>query len=522
MASLVGYKSVLDLEKDPFSAEPDVSFYYAFRSFEQRLALLKSLVEGTDILVLVIGEPGSGKTTLLKRYLSFSGKVWASGKIQTGPAAVKSPDPNVHGSVPAYVQLDSQEPIVIVDDAHALTREELIFLLREAIIPGSSQLIKKLVLFGESDLYAAITSFSDSIIGETTINKIYMSRMNSDEATAYLQHRMRVSGYKGESLFSASVAKNIHNLSGGFPGPMNENADQWLKNKYSGNVKHADTSRRHAAGPGRVIAWALAGFAVLLLAAVLYYSYSKTTVSKTEAGKTAGKVFRAKIPGNPETMGKVFRAKVPAGQHAVEPIAKTQTTPPVAQKSVTSQPVISPPQKEEQAAETVLPMEKTPPLPETADSSEKPLPSAIETQPLPQKPEPVEKIVISQEKPLPTPAPGLKDKEEIVQKVEKRSIRREDWLLSQDSGDYTIQIMGVSNETTLPDFIKKNRLLEQNEIAYYQTTFRGKPWFQLLYGIYPSREEARKAAEKLPKKIRNFGPWIRRVSAVQRSIRGAQ
>jgi DamX protein len=516
MASLVSYKSVLDLEKDPFSPEPDAKFYYAFSSFEQRLALLKRLVEGTDILVLVIGEPGSGKTTLLKRYLSISGKIWAPGKIRTGPAASKPPGPNVYGGVPAYVQLDSQEPIVIVDDAHALTRGELVFLLREAIIPGSSQMIKRLVLFGESDLYAAITSFSDSIIGETTINKIYMPGMNSEEASAYLQHRMRVSGYKGDSLFSASVVKKIHKMSGGFPGPMNENADQWLKNKYSGELNHAGTSRRPAARPGRVIAWALAGFAVLLLATVLYYSYSKNTVSKTEAGK----VFRAKIPANTESTGRVFRAKIPVGQHAVEPIAKTKTSPPVEQKSVTSQPVISPPQKEEKAAETVLPMEKAPPPPETAELSEKQLPARIEAQPPQQKPEPVEKIVLPKEQPLPTPAPVVKEK--ITEKVEKRSIRREDWLLSQNSGYYTIQIMGVSNESTLPGFIKNNRLLEQNEIAYYQTTFRGKPWFQLLYGIYPSMEEARKAAEKLPEKIRSFGPWIRRVAAVQKSIRGAR
>ena len=522
MASLVSYKSVLDLEKDPFSLEPDPKFYYALSSFEQRLALLKRLVEGTDILVLVIGEPGSGKTTLLKRYLSFSGKIWAPGKIRTSPAAAKPADPNAHGSVPAYVQLDSQEPIVIVDDAHALTRGELMFLLREAIIPDSSQMIKRLVLFGESDLYAAITSFSDSIIGETTINKIHMPGMNSEEASAYLQHRLRVSGYKGNSLFSASAVKKIHKMSGGFPGPMNENADQWLKNKYSGNLNHTATTRRLAARPGRVIAWALAGFAVLLLAAVAYYSYSKSTVSKTEAGKTAGKVFRAKIPENPELTGKLFRAKIPAGQHAVEPIAKTKTAPPVEQKSVTSQPVISPPQKEEQAAETVPPGEKAPPLPETAELSEKSLPARMETQPPPQKPEPVEKIVLPQKQVEPPPAPAPMVKREITEKAEKRSIRREDWLLSQNSGYYTIQIMGVSHESTLPGFIKRNRLLEQNEIAYYQTTFRGKPWFQLLYGIYPSKEEARQAAEKLPEKIRNLGPWVRRVAAVQKSIRGAQ
>jgi septal ring-binding cell division protein DamX len=68
------------------------------------------------------------------------------------------------------------------------------------------------------------------------------------------------------------------------------------------------------------------------------------------------------------------------------------------------------------------------------------------------------------------------------------------------------------------DFIKKNQLLQQKEIAYYKSTFKGKPWYQLLYGIYPTKQDARLAAEKLPENIRQAGPWIRSISAVQKAI----
>ena len=109
------------------------------------------------------------------------------------------------------------------------------------------------------------------------------------------------------------------------------------------------------------------------------------------------------------------------------------------------------------------------------------------------------------------PAPGAAG-------PEKREIRREKWLLSQDGTNYTVQIIGVSNEASLLDFINKNQLLKQNEIAYYESTFRGKPWFQLLYGIYPDKQSARSAAEKLPEGIRQAGPWIRNIAAVQNAI----
>ncbi len=79
--------------------------------------------------------------------------------------------------------------------------------------------------------------------------------------------------------------------------------------------------------------------------------------------------------------------------------------------------------------------------------------------------------------------------------------------------------MGVRDEALLFDFVEKNQLLEQNKIAFYQTTFKDKPWFQLLYGIYATKKDAQAAADNLPPKIRKSSPWIRRLSAVQKAIR---
>ena len=110
-------------------------------------------------------------------------------------------------------------------------------------------------------------------------------------------------------------------------------------------------------------------------------------------------------------------------------------------------------------------------------------------------------------------------KEIVKENTEERIIRSEKWLLSQESSRYTIQIMGARDDALLFDFVNRNHLLEQNEIAYYQTTFKGRPWFQLLYGIYPSKQDAQSAADAFPPKIRKSLPWIRRLSGVQGAIR---
>jgi septal ring-binding cell division protein DamX len=116
------------------------------------------------------------------------------------------------------------------------------------------------------------------------------------------------------------------------------------------------------------------------------------------------------------------------------------------------------------------------------------------------------------------PSQKIKPSAEL-EKVDDRIIRREDWLLSQEATHYTIQIMGVHNEEFLLSFIKKNQLLKQNEIAYYQSTFNSKAWYHLLYGIYHKKKEAQLVVNKLPDNIRKAKPWIRSISTVQKVIR---
>ena len=111
------------------------------------------------------------------------------------------------------------------------------------------------------------------------------------------------------------------------------------------------------------------------------------------------------------------------------------------------------------------------------------------------------------------------EEEGFKEKTEERIIQREKWILSQKSSHYTIQIMGVRKEALLFAFVESAQWLEHNEIAFYQTTFKDKPWFQLLYGVYATKKDAQSAAEKLPPKIRKSSPWIRRLSAVQKAIR---
>jgi type II secretory pathway predicted ATPase ExeA len=183
------YRSALGLKRDPFSREPDAKFYYPFDSFEQRLQVLDHLVQGTDLLVLVIGESGNGKTTLLHRYLVTTDVQWKAAQIQIDSAgrSDKTSADEQPKSYPVFIQQDVKDPIVIVDNAHKLPEVDLRFLLQEALVPESSQKIKRLVLFGEPILSTYITAHHESIAGNVAINKITMPVLTSVETDSYLQ-----------------------------------------------------------------------------------------------------------------------------------------------------------------------------------------------------------------------------------------------------------------------------------------------------------------------------------------------
>lgn len=95
-------------------------------------------------------------------------------------------------------------------------------------------------------------------------------------------------------------------------------------------------------------------------------------------------------------------------------------------------------------------------------------------------------------------------------------IRQESWFLTQDPGNYTIQLLGTGNERLLVALI--NRLNITDKAAYYKNTRIGKPWYALTYGSYSSIAEANDAINQLPADLMHGQPWIRKFSDIQALI----
>jgi septal ring-binding cell division protein DamX len=352
------------------------------------------------------------------------------------------------------------------------------------------------------------------------------------------------------------LPRKIQKMVEEFSGSMSHTANQGLNNIDSGEKKSRGTFRRRMACPFFVLCCITVGIAVILLGIFLFSPQRNTPISLLSDLKAGPKVFRTNIPETIIIAQNFFRGKITVVVQPNTHPAKIKSLPPVEKKAGLTQPIVAPPEHREPQQETELsqPLEiqtkfgTTPPLPtlvptqSTDASSEKNEPQQefginppVEPQSIVRTIQPTEEQSVSSQ-PAVVPSEKIElpvktdlrraevrpqlVKKEVIRKTEGRIIHREKWLLSQGSSYYTIQLMGVRKEALLFDFVEKNQLLKQNEIAYYKTTFKDKPWFQLLYGIYATKKDAQAAADNLPLKIRKSSPWIRRLFAVQKTIRG--
>jgi septal ring-binding cell division protein DamX len=225
----------------------------------------------------------------------------------------------------------------------------------------------------------------------------------------------------------------------------------------------------------KALTWSAAGLAVLIIGVfvVLYYSANQTPQ-----------------PGRLTTANTVIRGKIDL------PTGFTKSTPPIAATRSSQKPQPESPTLTEQTGQT----------PPAAAVEEK-----IEIAATPREPDAATVPVTPQTTPASDTPPEKKDTPED-------SVFREKWLLSQNSSYYTIQILGVHDEKRLLRFIKSDLPEPGTNVAYYQTSYKGKDWYPLLYGVFPSQKEASSALKKLPVNIQKSSPWIRKLSSVHKAI----
>jgi DamX protein len=509
--ALVDTLAVHGIRKNPFPIDQCDDLFFSTPTLTKQIELLRNLVAFGDLLLVVSGVEGAGKTTFLNQFILAADGHWSCCRIDARAAMSLDSlvDELLRGfGMKAYgddvqddetllrthlvdLRANGHVAVVTVDDAHLLPQICTEFLLGLAQPREEIQL--RLLLCTEPGRLGFSTNDAKRV------HVVVLQPFDEQQSSDYINTRLQYAGLDGDSPFSATVIENIRQDSGGLPGTMHSLALHTLM----ANTDTAQFHRRPLRIPRPVVylamALVIAGAAALLLRPDPGYE----PVASIDTGATD------KIRGRVE--GVVTRSS--AGE-ATTGGNKTQTA-----KAVDTEPQ---PISESGSAKTAALESKQAPagvvLVRAADDTKAPSPGLNNASTRPA-------ITLASPGPAKDATPAMVPVSPLAGNVttsaslpaEPRAARDLDWLHKQEPSNYVIQLVGTRNVAAADKFVDDHKLGPEG--AWFLTSHENKPWYVVVYGMYPDSASARAAIKTLPEALRAGSPWPRSVASVVENAR---
>jgi len=106
--------------------------------------------------------------------------------------------------------------------------------------------------------------------------------------------------------------------------------------------------------------------------------------------------------------------------------------------------------------------------------------------------------------------PGLSSQKS---KNEMPKIKNAAWIRKQNPQHYTLQLIALSSEAAVKNFIAQYGL--HSQAAYFKKQAGDKVLYVLIYGRFADKSAAQDARQKLLQQFKNNKPWLRNFSAIQ-------
>lgn len=92
----------------------------------------------------------------------------------------------------------------------------------------------------------------------------------------------------------------------------------------------------------------------------------------------------------------------------------------------------------------------------------------------------------------------------------------QEWVSQQKPEYFTLQLASSKNASRIEKYLDDDEL--RGRAGYYRSERNGEQWYALVYGAYPSAEEARASVAQLPENLRKWSPWVRPISDIHRAM----
>jgi general secretion pathway protein A len=224
----------------PFGDTPDPRFLYLGTKHREALASLLMGAESNRGFLAVIAKPGMGKTSLLYRFLQLLGSQARTAFVfQTdcdsrefirhilldlGIDALGKDLPAMHEMLNRLLMEEMKAGrrfVLVIDEAQNLDEKvlESVRLLSNFETPWTK--LMQIVLAGQPQLAKRLARPSMLQLRQRLSMVIRLEPFTFAETKDYINHRLRVTGYEGPSLFTVGAIRLISEQSQGIPRNIN-------------------------------------------------------------------------------------------------------------------------------------------------------------------------------------------------------------------------------------------------------------------------------------------------------------
>ena len=88
------------------------------------------------------------------------------------------------------------------------------------------------------------------------------------------------------------------------------------------------------------------------------------------------------------------------------------------------------------------------------------------------------------------------------------------WVKTQAGKHYTLQLASSRSQELIEKYFVENAI--QGKAGYYKSRRQGDYWYALVYGSFTSVSQANEAIASLPKDLRKWSPWVRRIDSIHK------
>jgi type II secretory pathway predicted ATPase ExeA/septal ring-binding cell division protein DamX len=262
------------LSEPPFGITPNGRFFFEGRTHGAILGALQHAVMDEEGIIVVVGEVGSGKTMLCRMlaerlprervdlvYLanpSFGPReILQSLLMDWGLSAGPDQSP-VQVIQAALIQRHAQgrRVVVLIDEAQAMPPESLEEIKLLSNLETAQHKLLQIVLFGQPELDGLLGQTRLRQVRDRVVHRFDLSPLDTDDAMAYVDHRLRRAGWTGGALFESKALQQLVVSAGGRVRAIHLLADKALLAAFAQGERQVNRSHveravaEHRAGSG--------------------------------------------------------------------------------------------------------------------------------------------------------------------------------------------------------------------------------------------------------------------------------